>query len=226
MHCPNCGGRVSDQASQCPHCSSAQPLSEERQAEIAAGRRRRRRRQIRLWVGNLFLALVTGAAAWLAYLRVREPSRYEQLVGEVSLRVPQLVRAAVQTPPKELLRTIFDGRSAATWTIPTPTRSSTPTPRRPTSTRSRPTATRLPTATLVRTYVRITGDAKVNLREGPSTDYDIVSKASKGSRYDVTGVLSDRSWCRVKVDTGTAWIACYLDVVTLYNGDTAPVIRE
>lgn len=85
---------------------------------------------------------------------------------------------------------------------PTPVPTATPTPA-PTATPTPvPTATPTPEPTKLTTgTVKITYSSSVKMRQGPSTDYDVVGIAEKGKVYTCTDI-ADTGWYQVKTKEG------------------------
>jgi rubrerythrin len=92
----------------------------------------------------------------------------------------------------------------------------------------KPTETSIPTATLTPTpqpigVATVKGDT-VNVRAGPGTNYDVVTKVSKGDKLSVYARNDDGGWLQVSVDAGQ-WIAA--DLVELdVNMEQVPVARN
>ena len=55
------------------------------------------------------------------------------------------------------------------------------------------------------TTVRVTG-AVVNVRSGPSVQYEILGQVQAGDRLPVTGVSPNRTWLQVEVEAARRWI--------------------
>ena len=89
----------------------------------------------------------------------------------------------------------------------------TPTPRPPTSTPTRP----RPTATSTPEAPYITTTRPMNIRRGPSTNYDVVGYATEGEELTVTGRNADGTWWRIEFEGKSAWI--YALYVTATNTD-------
>lgn len=85
----------------------------------------------------------------------------------------------------------------------------TATPIPPTATPVPPTATPVPpTATPVPQADAVVLTPSLNVRVGPSTDYDVQGSLSEGDELEVTGRNSDASWLRVAAASGlTGWVS-------------------
>lgn len=71
----------------------------------------------------------------------------------------------------------------------------------------------------------VTADqGKVNLRNGPGTNYEIVGTFLPGESLEIVGRNADSSWWQVSVPEGVAWVAA--NVVTANNvDDSIPVVE-
>lgn len=95
---------------------------------------------------------------------------------------------------------------------------SVPTRRLPTSTPTRPRSTAA--STPEKPSIAIT--RPMNIRSGPSTDYDIVGVANAGSTFFVSGKNADGSWWRIFFEGKSAWV--YAPYVQSANTDRVGVV--
>ncbi len=73
------------------------------------------------------------------------------------------------------------------------------------------------------TTVRVTG-AVVNVRSGPSVQYEILGQVQAGDRLSVTGISRNRTWLQVEVEAERRWIFADLtDVSAELRGTLAEV---
>jgi hypothetical protein len=101
---------------------------------------------------------------------------------------------------------------------PAPPPSPTETPP-PLSTEAPPTETPIPEKPIVTAT-----ESNVNLRNGPSTDYEIVGTLSPGESLEIVGRNADSSWWQVSTPGGLAWVAA--SAVTASNiDDSIPVVE-
>lgn len=69
------------------------------------------------------------------------------------------------------------------------------------------------------------GDTNVNIRRGPSTDYEVVGSLPAGESLEIIGRNADSSWWQVLTPNGEGWIAAF--VTTASNVDeNMPVVVE
>lgn len=102
--------------------------------------------------------------------------------------------------------------------LPTETPIPTDTPQ-PLPTEVPPTETPIPEKPIVTAT-----EGNVNLRNGPSTDYETIGTLSSGESLEVVGRNADSSWWQVSAPTGLAWVAA--SVVTASNiDDSIPVVE-
>jgi len=123
----------------------------------------------------------------------------------------------------------YTPRPTATNT-PTPTETSAPTETAfPTDTPLPPlpteTPTELPPTEMpAQKSVVMATDSNVNIRSGPSTDYEIVDTLSIGESLEIVGRNDDSSWWQVSTPSGLAWVAA--SVVAVSNIDDSIPIAE
>jgi len=64
----------------------------------------------------------------------------------------------------------------------------------------------LPTLTAAQTIAYATYDGYTNVREGPSTRYQIIAQLDPGTEVDVLGCLETRAWCQILIDDFEGWV--------------------
>jgi uncharacterized protein YgiM (DUF1202 family) len=120
---------------------------------------------------------------------------------------------ATNTPAPTATSTLTE-TSLPTDTPPPPLPTETPTELPPTET---------PTPEVLKPVVTAS-EGDVNIRNGPSTDYEIVGTLSTGESLEIVGRNADSSWWQVSTPSGLAWVAA--SVVTASNvDDSIPVVE-
>ena len=120
--------------------------------------------------------------------------------------------------------------SAETPTRPLPT--ATPTEPLPTETPTQLPPTESPEDTLptetptTEAKPIVTAAESVNLRNGPSTDHEVVGTLSAGERIEIVGRNVDASWWQVSTPNGLAWVAASVVTATTINMDDGIPVAE
>ena len=163
----------------------------------------------------------------VSQLQAQSPITLESLSNRINLlarRIAALERISADQDDLDALGervATLEARLGDTQPSPTPTRKSptfTPTPRPPTSTPTRP----RPTATPTPATPYITTTRPMNIRSGPSTNYDVVGYASEGEELIVTGKNAAGNWWRIEFEGQDAWIYAFYVVET--NADNIRVV--
>jgi hypothetical protein len=171
-----------------------------------------------LWKTTIGKLAIGGCGVLAALLFIC--SIYTVFSGLLVLRDYTVQEAAfppVETPTESL--------PAETLTEPLPTE--TPTEPLPTETATQPPAEKAPpteTPTSEAESVVTAGESNVNLRNGPSTDYEMAGTLSPGESLEIVGRNADSSWWQVSIPDGLAWVAAR--VVTVSNVDDSIPIAE
>jgi uncharacterized protein YraI len=124
----------------------------------------------------------------------------------------------------ELLPTETPTEPSPTETPTEPLSTETPTklpPTEPPAEEAPPTET--PTPEELKPFVTAV-ESSVNLRNGPSTDYEVVGTLSPGESLEIVGRNVDSSWWQVSTPNGSAWVAA--SVVTASNMDDRILVAE
>ncbi|MCB0195591.1 MAG: PKD domain-containing protein, partial [Anaerolineae bacterium] len=72
----------------------------------------------------------------------------------------------------------------------------------------------------------VTADANINIRSGPSTEFEVIGRLDQGQNAEALGRSPDQQWWVIKVaaaNNGQGWVAA--DFVTTTNTDNLPVIQ-
>ncbi len=93
-------------------------------------------------------------------------------------------------------------------------------PVQPVNAAALPVAEQMP-APLTQPMILVTSDlGYVNVRSGPSVNYDQVGMIASGTRVAVTGRSADGTWWRVSFQGGTGWVFSQL---ARFDGDSSQV---
>ncbi len=161
---------------------------------------------------NILIVLVVLMVVFLAVDRlflspvVNEPPTPVETIAVVETATPTPNPTVTTTPPPVAVNT-----PAPTPTItPSPSPTATPTPTPTATPTAAPTATPTPSPTATPTpapttpttgTVTITYTSSVKIRQGPSTDYEVVGIAEKGKTYTCTDI-ADTGWYQVRTKEG------------------------
>lgn len=120
-----------------------------------------------------------------------------------------------------IFRSTFGGRSTTPTVIAGATVPPTDTLPPPVTATANPPASPTPTVLAQPEVVVING---VNIRRGPSTDYDIIGEAGKGERFRVIGKNAANNWWQIDFRGQPAWL--FGELVTAQNTAAVPVAQN
>jgi hypothetical protein len=120
VQCTICGMENPPGHHYCNRCGGTLVVTGSQPSGPEAGRAARRQQRVagRYWFGNLILLILAAAAAYMAYLRVLQPDRFDQIADETRARGRQSVQWVLEHPPSRWIDTVF--KSETVWPEPSP----------------------------------------------------------------------------------------------------------
>jgi len=111
VRCTSCGYENPSGHNYCGSCGKTLVQSSSQSAAKRQDRRearRSRRPRVRYWFGNLIWLVLAVCAGYMVYMRVREPYRFDQIIGEARSRGQNIVEIVSDLPPSEWVPALLD----------------------------------------------------------------------------------------------------------------------
>lgn len=171
-----------------------------------------------LWVGSVLLLLIALAGGWWLINGV-QGSNVAQTTATVATGSAATFNATATNDVVAVVGQISSTPTSVATTEPTATTQSTNEPTQTIQPTDRPTATTIPASATPRPDAVVT-IASLNMREGPSTDYNLLGTYPQGTSLRILGKNSDASWLRVEApDRTIGWMfAANLDLGRTLDG--------
>lgn len=196
--CPNCGSEVEEGAKFCGECGQSLVVTQQPKVQVKKKRGKR-------WIWIILGILASLLVLCVVIIMIMPSSDSETTPTAESVAQKGLATQLSDTPTSRA-KLVSD-------TNPTPTATFTPMPTKASTATLTP--TKIPTST-PKPGPKGTAMTGVNLRAGPSTDYDKIGVLAKGDELEIQYKNDDGNWYQARLPSGdVVWVAvAYIAIET------------